>query len=297
MLFDPEPAEGDHKWYGTIRASEMFPEFRGWCEVTFAECHAQLDEDFPDRFRREMPQRISELFFAHAFSLAGWKPAPRVNGFDFAYDIPEGGRLLVEVTAPSAPPDDTYKSWGENGVKGFSYDDASVDAALLRLTSGFSSKAKIVGDRIASGDVRNDDYVVIAISGLNVTQETPVRLEVGGLPPDFARAFLPIGPLVVTEHFGENEGERFKYGHEFSGEILRDGKAPVERTALLDGKFNHVHAIAFSPLDALGVEKSREQIGVLHNPSAAWPHAPLNLGMSAEYTVVIESDGFRLAAR
>ncbi|MBT2188478.1 hypothetical protein [Sphingobium nicotianae] len=297
MIFDPEPAECDHPWYATIRASENFPELRQWCQATFNEVAEQLDKDFPDRFRRELPQRISELFFAHAFAKVGWRPVARVPGFDFAYEL-GNGRLLVEVTTPSEQPADNYEVWEKDGISGGHVDDKSIDSALLRLTSGFCKKAEIAAERIEKGLVRENDYVVIAISGLQISQNTPVLLDSGVQIPDFIRAFLPVGPLVADVPIDKASSIQTTFRREFSAEIQKaEGKQPVKRSAFLDDAFAHIHGVAFTSLNAAAIEMSAEQIAVLHNPSAYWTSEVPRLGMGIEYEVAIEEGGFRIDRR
>lgn len=297
MLFGPEPMKGDHPWYATIRGSKNFPELRQWCQATYEQAAGQLDKDFPDRFRRDLPQRISELFFAHAFAKVGWKAVARVPGFDFAYELGDG-RLLVEVTTPAEQPADTYEGWEKGGSSGSHVDDKSIDAALLRLTSGFCTKARIAAERIEKGDVRENDYIVVAISGLRISQNTPVSLDSGVQIPDFVRAFLPIGPLVADVPIEKAGKIDAIYRREFSGEIPKsEGKLPVKRSAFLDDAFAHIHAVAFTSLNAAAIEKSAEQIGVLHNPSAKWASEAPSLRMGVEYDVAIEEDGFLINRR
>ena len=50
------------------------------CEEVFARAQALLDDDFLACFRRETPQRMSELLFEAVFLDAGWEPIDRVLG-------------------------------------------------------------------------------------------------------------------------------------------------------------------------------------------------------------------------
>lgn len=294
MLFDREPNDLDHKWYSVVRSSETFPDFRQWCEEVYERAQPLLDSDFLVQFGLQMPQRISELFYADALMQSGWKATERVPGFDFTFELPSGGRLLVEVTTPAPQP---AGSWLENrngDVFSISYDEAGIDAALLRLTHGFWEKSKIVRSKVDKGLVAQDDYVVIALSGLLISQETPVSLEINGAVPDFVRAFLPIGPLTATAKFAEGAPDKWDWGHAYSGEIVKEGRGRVERTAFVENGFSHVHAVAFTPLNPLTVRKAAECIGVLHNPSARWSAARPTIGIGPEYEVQIEEEKFHL---
>lgn len=294
MLFEREPNDLDHKWYGTIRSSETFADFRQWCEEAFGRVQSVLDSDFPVQFGPQMPQRVSEMFYADALMQSGWKATGRVPGFDFAFELPSGGRLLVEVTTPAPQ---AAGRWTENrngDVFSFSYDEAGIDAALLRLTHGFWEKSKIVQAKVDEGLVKEDDYVIVALSGLRISQETPVTLEIDGAVPDFVRAFLPIGPLTATVRFGEGVSDKWDWGHAYSGQIDKEGSGKVERTAFLGDRFPYVHAVAFTPLEPLTVRRAAECIGVLHNPSARWLADRPVIGIGPEYQVQIEEEQFHL---
>lgn len=294
MLFEREPNENDHKWYGVVRASANYPDFRDWCDEVYEAAQSVLDHDFVVQFGPQMPQRISELYYADAFLRSGWKPVERVPGFDFAFELANGGRLLVEVTTP-APQDSTSWNGSSSGdFFSFSYDDAGIDAALLRLTGGFWEKSKIVQKKAEEGLVADNDYVVIALSGLRISQETPVSLEIDGAVPDFVRAFLPIGPLTATVQVGEGASDDCVWGHAYSGKIDKTGTSAVERTAFLDDMFPHVHAVAFAPLNVLTVRDNTQCIGVLHNPKAPYSVDRPVIGIGPEYRVEIGDDQFHL---
>lgn len=294
MLFEREPNDLDHKWYGTIRSTVTFADFRHWCEEAFGRVQSVLDSDFSVQFGSQMPQRVSELFYADALIQSGWKATERVPGFDFTFELPSGGRLLVEVTTPAPQAAGSWTEDWNGDFHSFSYDEAGIDAALLRLTHGFWEKSKIIKAKVDNGLVNEDDYVIVALSGLRISQETPVTLEIDGAIPDFVRAFLPIGTLTATAKFGEGVSDKWVWGHAYSAQIDKKGGGKVERTAFLENRFPYVHAVAFTPLDPLAVRKAANCIGVLHNPSAKWiANRPL-IGIGPEYRVQIEEDQFYL---
>jgi len=107
MLFDGTELETDHRYFRNLGKADFRPDITDWCETTFERSQMLLDDDFPARFRRETPQRISELLFAAAFLDAGWEPLGRVPGFDLAFTLGEG-RLLVEITTPEPHSPDTW---------------------------------------------------------------------------------------------------------------------------------------------------------------------------------------------
>jgi hypothetical protein len=297
-LFEAEPTDADHRGYKHLRSSEFRPEIRDWCEDVYQRSAGLLDENFCDIFRRELPQRLSELFFAAAFLDAGWEPIDRVTGFDLAFRFGEG-RLLVEITTPAPQESDTYVTEERDGFTLWSTDEGSEDAALRRLTGSFKSKADRVQKLVDAGAITEQDYVVIAISGLRLNQETPIAPDIGGEVPQFAKAFLPIGSRYVTIKLGPGaEDEPAEGGYAFKGTIEQEGKASVDRDFFLRPDFRYIDAVAYTPFHVGGPgdgpPQSIRQCAVLHNPSAKRGKAPIKLGMGEEYRVEVDDGHFRL---
>lgn len=119
MLFDRADDETDHRYYRNLSKPDFRPDITAWCEATFEHAQMLLDDDFPARFRRETPQRISELLFAAAFLDAGWEPLGRVQGFDLAFKLGDG-RLLVEITTPAPHSSDTWTEETGDGYRSWS---------------------------------------------------------------------------------------------------------------------------------------------------------------------------------
>jgi hypothetical protein len=258
---------------------------------------AQLDRDYLTNFRRETPKRVSELFFAAAFAEAGWDPAARVTGFDLAYHA-EHGRILVEVTTPAAPPPGSWTEEVKDGVTLYSGDSNTTEAALLRLTTGFVSKANQIKNRLDACPELARDYKVIALSGFQISQETPFAPSSNGNVPDFIRAFLPIGDMYARFPVGPGSDEReVEWGYQSSPEIRKETGSTVARTAFLDPLFPHVDAVAYSPVNLLGLKNPRWQVGVLHNPTGARLDGERDLGMGNEYFVTIEAETFGVRRR
>lgn len=293
MLFDGEDLETDHRFFRNLGKREFRPDVAAWCEATYERAQTLLDGDFPARFRRETPQRISELLFAAAFLDAGWEPIDRVPGFDLAFALGEG-RLLVEVTTPEAHSSDT---WTENKCDGYtvwSTDAKTEDAALRRLTSGFATKAEAIRERCDAGEIRENDYVVIAISGFRLSQEAPVAPEIGGPVPDFAKAFLPIGSRYVTVKVGDDSDAPLESGWSFKATIDQEGKNPVDRDFFLRSDFRHIHAVVYTPLHFGEPISPIKECGALHNPVARVKDQATPLRLGCEYGVEIGENEFSI---
>jgi hypothetical protein len=168
-----------------------------------------------------------------------------------------------------------------------------MDAALLRLTTGFATKARRIKDAIDGGADLSGDYKVIALSGCQITQQTPFSPSASGPVPDFVRAFLPIGSMYVRFPIGSGSDKwETTTGYHYSDDIVKPRGNPVLRTAFASDQFRHVDAVAYSPLYTSGLARPHLQVGVLHNPSSAWPGERPDLGMGNEYFAILHEKSF-----
>lgn len=293
MLFDGTELETDHRYFRNLGKTEFRPDVAAWCEATFKRARLLLDDDFPTRFRRETPQRISELLFAAAFLDAGWEPLGRVPGFDLAFKMGEG-RLLVEITTPEPHSPDTWTEEKGDGYTSWATDAKTEDAALRRLTSGFATKAEAIRKHWEAGEITEGDYVVIAISGFRLSQEAPVAPEIGGPVPDFAKAFLPIGSRYVTVRMGDGSDTPLDGGWQFKATIDQEGKQPVDRDFFLRAEFQHIHAVAYTPLHFGEPISPIKECAALHNPMARSKDHVVALGMGCEFGVEIGDREFSI---
>lgn len=293
MLFDGKETGADHRYFRNLGKTDFRPDVAAWCEATFERAKILLDDDFPERFRRETPQRISELLFAAAFLDAGWEPLGRVPGFDLAFVMGEG-RLLVEVTTPKPHSPDTWTEKEGDGYTLWSTDAKTEDASLRRLTAGFANKAEVIRKRCEAGEINEADYVVIAISGFRLSQEAPVAPEIGGPVPDFAKAFLPIGSRYVTVRVGDQTDSPTGGGWAFKATIDQEGKAPVDRDAFLRSDFRHIHAVAYTPLRFGEPISPIKECAALHNPMARPRGQAVALRLGCEYGVEIGAEAFSI---
>lgn len=297
----------DHVWFKNLVTEEGNEDtaairtlFRRTCDDAFEALKPSLDPDFPQQFREKTPERVSELLFGMAMIRAGWSLAGRTTRFDFTFTRPDfDGRVLIEVTTP-APPD--RSAWSQKQIKGGSgtlrlFDQSSRDAATTRLTSGFYEKSKIIKNAISEGHVKPGDYRVIALGGARISAEMHWSPSPIGLPPDYAAAFLPIGPLsvpiTVRRDFSEPpKAEEAR--HLFSATIPRGDKATVSREAFSGPLFPHVDAVAFSPVSVTGFDTPEFQSSTLHNPFSDFRGERPMLNLAADYTVEITDELLKL---
>ncbi|WP_339705277.1 hypothetical protein [uncultured Sphingosinicella sp.] len=293
MLFDGEQLSTDHRYFQNLGKTDFRPDIAAWCEATFERAHMLLDDDFPVRFRRETPQRISELLFAGALLDAGWKPLGRVPGFDLAFEMSDG-RLLVEITTPESHSANTWTEKKGDGYSVWSTDAKTEDAALRRLTSGFANKAEAIRKHYEAGEIAKADYVVIAISGFRLSQESPVAPGISGPVPDFAKAFLPIGSRYVTVQIGDHSDKPLDGGWQSKATIEQEGKQPVDRDFFLRSEFQHIHAVAYTPLHFGEPISPVMECAALHNPMARSKDQAVALGLGCEYGVEIGDNEFSI---
>lgn len=292
-LFDGAGLETDHRFFRNLGKTDFRPDIAAWCEATFERSQMLLDDDFPARFRRETPQRISELLFAAAFLDAGWEPLGRVPGFDLAFKLGEG-RLLVEITTPEPHSADTWTETKGDGYTSWSTDAKTEDAALRRLTGSFATKAEAIRKHCDAGEISAVDYIVVAISGFRLSQETPVAPEIGGPVPDFAKAFLPIGSRYVTVRLGDDTDTPMDGGWHFKATIDQEGKNPVDRDFFLRPEFQHIHAVAYTPLHFGEPISPVKECAALHNPMARPKGEAIALGLGCEFGVDIGENEFAI---
>lgn len=296
ILTAQDAGPGSHVWYGNMVApdvSEAGAEFRDRCENAYAQLAPWLDANFVKRFRTTTPDAVSEMFFALALQHSGWTlTQDRARRFDFAFTRPDHpGRLLVEVVTPSVT---DWTAWeesefGDGGVIR-SFDERSRDAAMLRLSSALHDKAKVIGESIALGDVRPDDYRVVAISGVRLSQEMHLSLSAGGMPPDYARAFLPIGPMAVSVTVPKDYSRPPEFGeahHVQSDTMTKTTGAQVQRAAFATDAYPHVDAVMFSPVSIAGFEHPAAQTTALHNPYSDYSGPVVRTGLAADYRLAI----------
>lgn len=293
MLFTNQEFSTDHAIYRNLR-NNFRPDVVSWCEATFERARNLLDKDFIDRFRQQTPQRLSELWFAGAFLDAGWQPLARVVGFDLAFSL-GSGRLLVEITTPDPHSRDTWTETKGDGYKIYEFDDRTKEAALRRLTGGFLSKACAIRERLSAGEITESDYVVIAISGFQLSQNTPYSPWAHGVVPDFAKAFLPVGSRHVVVAVDDPDGKPVDLGWQFKATLEQKGKVPVDRNAFLRKDFQHIHAVVYSPLHLGEPLSPIAECGALHNPMARPKDQAVPLGMGHEYGVELGDDHFSIS--
>ncbi len=214
-------------------------------------------------------------------------------GFDLAFNLGEG-RLLVEITTPDPHSAETWTEEKHDGFTLSSTDDKTEDAALRRLTSGFATKAKAIRKRRDAGEISAADYIVVAISGFRLSQESPVALEIGGPVPDFAKAFLPIGSRCVTVRLDDHADAPIEGGWLFKATINQDGKSPVDRDAFLRPDFQHIHAVAYTPLHFWKPISPINECAALHNPMALPTGGVVALRLGSELVINIGVDEFTI---
>lgn len=290
-----------HEFFKNMKnpKSEEAERCRNFCSEIYRKFDKYFDKDFKMRFPMETPARFSEMFFMQAFVSAGWDPVMPSRRIDFRFRRAGSRDLVVEVVTPELVDGHGHVTALPNGMISREWDGSHREKALLRLTSAFYSKYKIIEEAISRNYIDENDYRIIGISGLRVRVEGGWSLGYWGNPPDFAEAFLPIGkryydiPLVGgLPDLNENRAN-----YSYSDTIKRDLRADVRRDAFVSGNFPKVNAIAYANPDLLDFEDVSKNFAVLHNSSSSWRHGDFVIGCGQEYFVGVAEGSFSITRK
>lgn len=300
-LFPGDAQETDTRWYSNLLAAqnEYARRVRDFSENAFQEFEGLLDPDFVVKFRRSTPASFSELFYAMAFRDSGLTPAARTSGFDLTFGVPGPRRVLVEVVTPNPPAASSWEQGDHGNFTSYTADQRTMDETLMRLTSSFKRKADDLYSARRDGRVRPEDFCIVAISGVRIMQESPMLLSVMGVPPDFAKAFLPIGPLTVTVTRPRDRDGPLEWSqptHTYRERIPK-GDAGVQQTAFISGEFAHVDAIAYTNAHLSDLSDVSAQVGLLFNPTSPRYIQRPHVGVGVQYDIELSRDEFALTAR
>jgi hypothetical protein len=301
MAMDLFKGEGKHPWFPRLKSSnhEISKQIRAFCNKTYSENADYLDKNFIEAFQNNTPARFSELFFLQAFKEVGWTLIDQVTGFDFAFERSDHqGRLLVEVTTPESAPTLSLETIPEiNGARSYSISNDDVDLALTRLTGAVLHKARLIDQRIADKGTHDNDYKLVAISGLPLNQESTCSIYANGLPPDYAAGFLPIGSLVVDlaiPTIGRDPVRTLGWRQDYNPTIKKSDTVEFNRDSFLTGEYPNIDAIVYSPVGLSRLDSLSVQITTLHNPTSSWVRERPLIGFEADYFSEIKDEGFIL---
>jgi type I restriction enzyme S subunit len=209
------------------------------------------------------------------------------NGPDFCVDW-DGKTIWIEAVVPKPvgiPDEYILPERSEEAVARRIPDKERV----LRCASVISDKQKKFTKYIESGIVKKSDCTVIAI---NVCQLAPHDFGDKGVSgyPLALEAVLPVGPLAaVMAPDGKIDGPAF---NQYRPSIPKQKGAEVPADKFLQPNFGNISAILQG--HQRHMPQGKLDLGVIHNPSAAFPLPERILGSRVEF-VVDRSDGdFRI---
>lgn len=293
MLFSTQPQDRFHRWYN--RLADLSPlsddgrRVRRFCELAYKELRSALDDDFDKRFRLDTPQRFAELYFGKALLDIGWTLEERVSPFDFHFKDLNGQSVLVEVVTPTPiSREGIERHSAEGGTTITSMSGKAREASLTRLTSAFYDKTKLISEKKLT---RSDDRIVIAISGLRLSQEGYWPIGATGLPADFIEAFLPIGPISATFKLRKGaQNTDCTFERNYCEAFYKANGVPIYQTAFFNNDFSYIDAIIYSEMSLLSVDCPSRSISALFNPASNCSGFEIPVG--CQYRVDITDSDF-----
>jgi hypothetical protein len=139
------------------------------------------------------------------------------------------------------------------------------DGTVLRFRSVLRDKTHKIQAYCEDGIIRNNQAVVIAISGMKM----PHRWS-GLYPPEIVRAVYPVNHLVLDLNRSTHEvvGSRVEY----RDRIGKANGSPVATNAFLDSEFSVISAVLFGEADWINrAEPPGAEFKIVHNVTARTP--------------------------
>lgn len=271
-----------------------------------------LDPEFAAEFRRQTPQRATELYFVdwlHTQQLTVGRPtAGTAAAPDWLVSTNKGDRFYVEATCASDGDNnnpnrvveaDTLKGSGHRVT--FAVDRTQIDNAFKRISSKLRDKAKLESrpDRLAQAGRAKSEKLpyVVALSTMGFRWPIDVDALAGECPVPHSslllRYLFAIGDKmkwrgIQTTDEGQLYGSR-------QDESERKNGSPVTLGVFLpnciDGNekvhYSTVSAVLFTGWSYYRIPPgSRPDVCVVHNPNAVYPLPTGLFKNCVEYTVL-----------
>lgn len=98
----------------------------------------------------------------------------------------------------------------------------------------------------------------------------------------------------MTFRLGEDSDAPNDSGWQFKATIDQKGKNPVDRDFFLRPEFQHIHAVAYTPLHFGEPISPAKECAALHNPMARPKAEAVALGLGSEFGVEIGENEFAI---
>ena len=218
-----------------------------------------LDKNFENEFRLHPCERSWELILGFTLNQCGFKfKTDHLHRLDFAI-VFEDRKLWIEATTPkSGVTSDAIPSFSDNNLS--VYPEPQI---ILRIRGKIDDKLKQFQECIYNGSVSQEDYFVIAISGM---QFPPIVDDV--LSPAILKAVIPIGePQIWVNRETCIVQDRNTY--EYRSKLIKNNGSEVETTCFLDPRYSAISAVLFSDANFLMEnERVKSSFIIVHNPLA-----------------------------
>ena len=267
-------------------------------EKLYETCHDLVDKKFPSQIKHKFASCYSELYFCATFrKLFGSSVLhPSDKGPDYyIQDLDCWAEVATLSDGKKDNPNSILRP--ESGVVG----SHPKDQIILRITSSFTEKAKIIFTYIEKGLIKENQRIIICISGgwIQPIYRFPCY-PVGGFP-EVVSALLPIGDMALLLDENSNlTGKRtFKYKDYVNKKKENNCMETIKTNYFLDPKYSCISAVVYSYANVSdyseGGNKFFEELGsdffIIHNPLATINRLPYgSFKCGTEYEVEVDSN-------
>jgi hypothetical protein len=262
-------------------------------EELYEVCKEILDNNFSEEIKHNFSARYAEMYFSGTLidRLSMKLSHPSDEGLDFFIDdINTWFEIIATTEGISGNPNSITKP--EMGVA-YSYPEEKV---ILRLTNAFQIKANKALADIEKGLIKNDQPIIIGISGGGMEESQPMYEE-GGYP-QIAKAVLPIGDLVywIDRESKEITGKEYEY-RESVKKRTESLDQDIKTDYFLDENYSHISAVIYSWTNAWSPIPRKnwgQDFYIIHNPLAKNRIPAGSIPCGHEYLVTANETSFTM---
>jgi hypothetical protein len=296
ILYYATKCEFEYKLKFTLFSNKIFRPLKissTYVEELYATTSDILDAKFREQIKYDFASCYSEMYFSAALMERGKYIVthPSDKGPDFFLDNLDRWVEVVTATDGDEDSENSIPQPKQNEVK--SYPEQQV---ILRLSSVVYTKANKLKNDIEKGIIRENQPIIICISGGWLSERIPMHPE-GGYPV-IAKTVLPIGDLVFWMNRETNTitSRTFNY-REGVNKITSNGEKQISTDFFINEGFNHISAVVYSYANAGNpIRKQRwgSDFYTIHNPLAK-NKLPLGfIKCGIEYPVSVDENSFTM---
>ncbi|ANB23838.1 hypothetical protein A6F57_00590 [Alteromonas stellipolaris] len=262
-------------------------------EALYTETFEILDKKFIQQCKHDFHACYAEMYFAAALQRrSGHKLShPSDKGPDFFIPKLNAWVEVVSLTDGEDGNPNTIPKAVSGEVNRY-----PEDQVILRMCNAFETKSKKLAQDVFKGLIKENEPVVICISGGGLEERIPMYHE-GGYP-QIVKALLPVGDLKLW--FGrENKkllSQEYKY-RESIRKIKKDGDLWIGTEVFLNSESSHISAVIYSWANAANPYSEKNwgnDFYLVHNPYATNPLPAGFANCGVEYTVEFGDESFEI---